>query len=98
MGFDSSVFRQNNAAVAHQVEQQTENLCVAGSSPARGTKLQPPLAISGREISGFSGSIPAGATKFRSNCPGGGMVDTTDSKSVVERRAGSSPAWGTKLQ
>ncbi len=25
------------AAVAHQVEQQTENLCVAGSSPARGT-------------------------------------------------------------
>lgn len=26
-----------NAAVAHQVEQQTENLCVAGSSPARGT-------------------------------------------------------------
>ena len=29
------------------------------------------------------------------NCPGGGMVDTTDSKSVVERRAGSSPAWGT---
>ena len=25
-------------AVAHQVEQQTENLCVAGSSPARGTK------------------------------------------------------------
>jgi len=26
------------AAVAHQVEQQTENLCVAGSSPARGTK------------------------------------------------------------
>jgi uncharacterized protein len=29
------------------------------------------------------------------NCPGGGMVDTTDSKSVVERRAGSSPARGT---
>ena len=29
----------SNAAVAHQVEQQTENLCVAGSSPARGTKL-----------------------------------------------------------
>ena len=28
---------RNNAAVAHQVEQQTENLCVAGSSPARGT-------------------------------------------------------------
>ena len=27
------------AAVAHQVEQQTENLCVAGSSPARGTIL-----------------------------------------------------------
>ena len=27
------------AAVAHQVEQQTENLCVAGSSPARGTML-----------------------------------------------------------
>ena len=27
------------AAVAHQVEQQTENLCVAGSSPARGTKF-----------------------------------------------------------
>lgn len=31
-------------------------------------------------------------------CPGGGMVDTTDSKSVVERRAGSSPARGTKLR
>ena len=29
------------------------------------------------------------------NCPGGEMVDTTDSKSVVERRAGSSPARGT---
>ena len=29
------------AAVAHQVEQQTENLCVAGSSPARGTNLCP---------------------------------------------------------
>ena len=28
----------NQAAVAHQVERQTENLCVAGSSPARGTK------------------------------------------------------------
>ena len=28
---------RDNAAVAHQVEQQTENLCVAGSSPARGT-------------------------------------------------------------
>ena len=27
------------ATVAHQVEQQTENLCVAGSSPARGTML-----------------------------------------------------------
>ena len=27
-----------NADVAHQVEQQTENLCVAGSSPAVGTK------------------------------------------------------------
>jgi len=31
----------NNAAVAHQVEQQTENLCVAGSSPARGTIYMP---------------------------------------------------------
>jgi hypothetical protein len=30
-----------NAAVAHQVEQQTENLCVAGSSPARGTIYMP---------------------------------------------------------
>jgi hypothetical protein len=29
-----------NAAVAHQVEQQTENLCVAGSSPACGTTLR----------------------------------------------------------
>ena len=28
------------AAVAHQVEQQTENLCVAGSSPARGTNYK----------------------------------------------------------
>jgi hypothetical protein len=32
------VLGANIAAVAHQVEQQTENLCVAGSSPARGTK------------------------------------------------------------
>jgi hypothetical protein len=31
------------AAVAHRVEQQTENLCVAGSSPARGTKTSPLL-------------------------------------------------------
>ena len=31
----------NLAAVAHQVEQQTENLCVAGSSPARGTNNGP---------------------------------------------------------
>lgn len=29
-------------------------------------------------------------------CPSGGMVDTVDSKSTAERRAGSSPAWGTK--
>lgn len=28
-------------------------------------------------------------------CPSGGMVDTTDSKSVAARRAGSSPASGT---
>jgi hypothetical protein len=34
----ASVFRYVFAAVAHQVEQQTENLCVAGSSPARGTR------------------------------------------------------------
>jgi hypothetical protein len=35
----SSLFARSKqiAAVAHQVEQQTENLCVAGSSPARGT-------------------------------------------------------------
>ena len=31
------------AAVAHRVEQQTENLCVAGSSPARGTNPSPLL-------------------------------------------------------
>ena len=36
--FDEQVPRLSfRAAVAHQVEQQTENLCVAGSSPARGT-------------------------------------------------------------
>jgi hypothetical protein len=29
------------------------------------------------------------------NCPDGGMVDTADSKSVAERRPGSSPGWGT---
>ena len=34
-----ALVQQDNAAVAHQVEQQTENLCVAGSSPARGTSL-----------------------------------------------------------
>ena len=27
--------------------------------------------------------------------PSGEMVDAVDSKSIVERRAGSSPAWGT---
>ena len=37
-----------NAAVAHQVEQQTENLCVAGSSPARGTNFI--LELSGEEL------------------------------------------------
>ena len=34
---------QFNAAVAHQVEQQIENLCVAGSSPARGTNYNASL-------------------------------------------------------
>jgi hypothetical protein len=29
-------------------------------------------------------------------CPSGGMVDTRDLKSLAERRAGSSPALGTK--
>lgn len=29
-------------------------------------------------------------------CPSGEMVDAADSKSVVERRVGSSPTWGTK--
>ena len=36
----SNLIGSTKAAVAHQVEQQTENLCVAGSSPARGTNLQ----------------------------------------------------------
>ena len=39
-----SVFQYDFAAVAHQVEQQTENLCVAGSSPARGTKVNAQVA------------------------------------------------------
>ncbi len=30
-------------------------------------------------------------------CPGGEMVDTGDLKSPAERRAGSSPAPGTKM-
>ena len=33
--------RKLYAEVAHQVEQQTENLCVVGSSPIFGTKLFP---------------------------------------------------------
>ncbi len=32
---------------------------------------------------------------FAIRCPSGEMVDAVDSKSIVERRAGSSPAWGT---
>ena len=30
--------------------------------------------------------------------PSGEMVDAADSKSVVERRVGSSPTWGTKRE
>ncbi len=37
-GFDSSAFLQKVIGdVAHQVEQQTENLCVVGSSPTVAT-------------------------------------------------------------
>ena len=37
-------------------------------------------------------------TKLVGPCPSGEMADATDSKSVFERSAGSSPASGTNLQ
>jgi hypothetical protein len=37
--FDSDLKGQINATVAPMVEQRTENSCVAGSSPACGTKV-----------------------------------------------------------
>jgi hypothetical protein len=53
-----------NAAVAHQVEQQTENLCVAGSSPARGTIFYPCRSTDRTPCyeRGNGGSIPSGGT------------------------------------
>ena len=38
--FESHRFRQVIGDVAHQVEQQTENLCVVGSSPTVATNQQ----------------------------------------------------------
>ena len=49
------------------VEQRTENSCVAGSSPACGTKQSPCSIMDntpGYEL-GNGGSIPSAGTKFR---------------------------------
>lgn len=43
-----------------------------------------------------SGSIPERSNQFIQFCGYGGMADTADSNSVVERRTGSSPVTRTK--
>ena len=39
--------------------------------------------------------VASSSLVFRSNCPGGGMVDAHVSGACVERHAGSSPVLGT---
>ena len=63
------------------------NLCASGS--VGGAR---PCQGRGREFE------PRFPLFFRKECPGGGMVDALVSGASVERRAGSSPVLGTRLQ
>ena len=99
-----ALIKKMNASVAQSVEQGTENPCVGGSIPPRGTNFIAGVAQLAEQLicnQQVAGSIPVtSSTTLSKNLIYGRVPEWpkgTDCKSVVSDFGGSNPPPSTKL-